>query len=141
MGESGDQVAEDKSFQSLQDQVAPPGPASSGPVLDFCSPGFPAPSQPWTPAPGAHPPPQTPYLSNVQVFCHLGDVGSLDATGEGQAQGEQEALHGCWQGHTSKLRRDGKSEAAGLGAYIGGGPAGQPGLGPPPPPRGAPNHP
>lgn len=141
MGESGDQAVGDKSLQSLRDQVAPPGPASSGPTLDFCGPGFPAPSQPRTPAPGAHPSPQTPYLSNVQVLHRLGDVGILDGAGEGQAQGEQEALHGCSRGHTSELRRDGKSEAVGLGAYTGGEPAGQPGPGPPPPPCSAPNHP
>ena len=132
MGESGDQVVGDKSLQSLRDQVAPPGPASSGPTLDFCGPGFPAPSQPRTPAPGAHPSPQTPYLSNVQVLHRLGDVGILDGAGEGQAQGEQEALHGCSWGRASELCREWRAETAGSGPYTGGVPASQPRPGPQP---------
>ena len=46
--------------------------------------------------PAAHPPPQpSSHLLEVHVLHALGDIDALNATREGQAQGQQEALHGC----------------------------------------------
>lgn len=134
MGGSGDQVdCGDKSTQSLRDwwhpQDQPPLVPHWVPVVQAFLPPFSPGLQPLVPT--LHPRPHTFLMSRSSTSLGCGHPG---CNRRGQAQGEQEVLHGCGRGHTSELPGDGKSEAVGLrGLYRRRANPASPGRAPPPP--------